>query len=103
MFEKNDDPYLFFSCGRWEHYHQATDTFEKLNYLKMAIFKDALLALIRATAEDEPRTESYDSTNDELYFLRKNVLPGLGMKNDSFTTREDINQLVKTILSEFNL
>ena len=29
-------PYLFFSCGRWEHYHQRSDTPEKLNYAKMA-------------------------------------------------------------------
>ena len=29
-------PYLFFSCGRWEHYHQRSDTPEKLNYEKMA-------------------------------------------------------------------
>jgi hypothetical protein len=29
-------PYLFFSCGRWKHYHQRSDTPEKLNYEKMA-------------------------------------------------------------------
>ena len=29
-------PYLFFSCGRWEHYHLRSDTPEKLAYEKMA-------------------------------------------------------------------
>jgi hypothetical protein len=38
-------PYLFFSCGRWEHYHQRSDTPEKLNYEKMARIA-ALLAVV---------------------------------------------------------
>jgi hypothetical protein len=29
-------PYLFFSCGRWQHYHQVTVTPDRLNYRKMA-------------------------------------------------------------------
>lgn len=28
-------PYLFFSCGQWEHYHRPTDTFDRLNLAKM--------------------------------------------------------------------
>ena len=38
-------PFLFFSCGRWEHYHQRSDTPEKLNYEKMARIA-ALLAQV---------------------------------------------------------
>jgi len=29
-------PYLFLSCGQWEHYHRPTDTPDRLNYDKMA-------------------------------------------------------------------
>ncbi len=36
VFRRNDVPYLFLSCGRWEHYHMPTDTPDKLNYEKMA-------------------------------------------------------------------
>ena len=35
VFRRNDVPYLFFSCGRWEHYHQPSDTPDRLNYEKM--------------------------------------------------------------------
>ena len=28
-------PFLFLSCGWWEHYHCSTDTFERLNLDKM--------------------------------------------------------------------
>jgi len=35
VFRRSGVPYLFFSCGHWAHYHQPTDTPEKLNYRKM--------------------------------------------------------------------
>jgi hypothetical protein len=36
IFRRTDVPYLFFSCGHWEHYHRRSDTPEKLNHEKMA-------------------------------------------------------------------
>ena len=36
VFRSNGIPYLFLSCGRWKHYHEPTDTPERLNYMKMA-------------------------------------------------------------------
>lgn len=36
IFRRNGVPYLFFSCGRWQHYHQATDTPDRLNYPEIA-------------------------------------------------------------------
>jgi hypothetical protein len=36
IFRVNRHPYLFFSCGHWPHYHQPSDTPEKLNYTKLA-------------------------------------------------------------------
>ncbi len=99
----NNDPYLFFSCGRWAHYHQASDTFEKLNYTKMAHFKNALLELTRLAAKQIPALGKYDSTPDELYFLRNNVLPGLGMQPDSFVARADIDKFVTLMLTKFSI
>ena len=32
IFRRNGVPYLFLSCGHWEHYHQPTDTPDRLNY-----------------------------------------------------------------------
>ena len=34
VFRQNGVPYLFLSCGRWEHYHKETDTPDRLNYLE---------------------------------------------------------------------
>lgn len=36
VFRRHGVPYLFLSCGRWAHYHQPTDTPDRLNYRKMA-------------------------------------------------------------------
>jgi hypothetical protein len=35
VFRISGVPYLFFSCGRWPHYHQPSDTPEKLDFMKM--------------------------------------------------------------------
>ena len=40
-------PFLFLSCGWWEHYHKQTDSFEKLNLGKMRNIAEALVALVR--------------------------------------------------------
>ena len=50
-------PYLFFSCGRWKHYHQRSDTPEKLNYEKMARIASLLTDVTLACAAcDLPKT-----------------------------------------------
>ena len=50
VFRKYGDPYLFLSCGRWKHYHQPSDTPEKLNYAKMARITQLLVGLTVALA-----------------------------------------------------
>jgi len=40
-------PYLFLSCGRWQHYHEESDTPDKLNYSKMARITDYTVSLVR--------------------------------------------------------
>ena len=40
-------PFLFLSCGWWPHYHQPTDTFEKLNLAKMGAIAAALVVMVR--------------------------------------------------------
>ena len=103
VYVTNKEPFLFFSCGRWAHYHQASDTFEKLNYAKMAIFKDALLSVIRSIASVIPERMVYDSTEDELFFLRRNLLPNLAMRDMPLQSRKDIDNLVDMMLRGFSL
>ena len=54
-------PYLFFSCGRWEHYHQRSDTPEKLNYEKMARIAALLADVTLACAACDLPTASGDT------------------------------------------
>ena len=55
-FMRADIPFLFYSCGRSEHYHAETDTPEKLDYAKMAAFTDHLTGVMLALANrtDKP-------------------------------------------------
>lgn len=45
-FDRAQIPFLFLSCGRWEHYHQVTDTPEKLAYPKIAATAGFLAELV---------------------------------------------------------
>jgi hypothetical protein len=46
-------PYLFLSCGQWEHYHRPSDTPERLDVAKMARTADLLEALVRDVSDRE--------------------------------------------------
>ena len=45
-------PFLFLSCGRWQHYHSPTDTIDVLDLPKMSRIADALEGLIRRIDAD---------------------------------------------------
>ena len=108
IFRTNERPYLLLTCGRWDHYHMASDTPEKLNYEKMAAVVPYLNDLVERISKSEMRgpSEAIDTTEIELYFLRKNVLPtlldGFGLNLD-LNTRSDIDQLVRMMTSQFEL
>jgi hypothetical protein len=51
VFRVHGVPYLFLTCGRWQHYHQPSDTPDRLNYDKMERTKNYLLALTRTLSE----------------------------------------------------
>jgi len=105
VFRVNRRPYLFLSCGHWAHYHQPTDTPEKLNYEKMAAIAGYLIETATAVAAAELRGpfEGYDTTNTELDFLRRAIGPmveAFGLKLES---RADIDRLVQTMVMQFGL
>ena len=53
------------TCGRWEHYHQVTDTPEKLDYPKIAASARWLTGLTRALcARSEPSRYVPQGTDD---------------------------------------
>lgn len=47
VFRMHERPFLFLSCGRWQHYHMPTDTPDRLNYDKMAAIAELVELLIR--------------------------------------------------------
>jgi hypothetical protein len=57
-------PFLFYSVGRWQHYHMPSDTPDKLNYVKMTAFAnhltDAVVALADRSDEPEYVSDGYD-------------------------------------------
>jgi hypothetical protein len=66
VFRKSGVPYVFFSCGRWKHYHEPTDTPDRLNYAKMAnITRLSFDVLLRA---DEAPLESSVGAEDPVAF-----------------------------------
>jgi hypothetical protein len=104
-FRLDQRPYLFFTCAHWEHYHQPTDTPEKLNYEKMAALVEYLsrvTGLVCASPLEGP-FEGYDSTDAELYFLRRVLGPiaeTMGLRLDG---RKDIDTVVDALSSHIGL
>ncbi len=73
VFNQNNRPYLFMSCGRWEHYHMPTDTPEKLNYEKMGSVAAYLAKVImQCDKTDFPQGGlMYDTVRTEAEFMNK--------------------------------
>lgn len=59
-------PFLFYTAGRWEHYHASTDTPDRLDYDKMTALATHLTDVVTATA-NRPDTPQYvpDGFDDE--------------------------------------
>ncbi len=58
-------PFLFYTCGRTEHYHEPTDTPDKLDYRKMAGLVDHLTLLMNSLAQRTDRpTYLLDGVDD---------------------------------------
>lgn len=107
VFRINKRPYLLLTCGRWEHYHSRTDTPEKLAYPKIEAITDYMSGLTErlCAASLTGPFEGYDTSETELYFLRKTIQPvidqmGLGLVLKS---RDDINSLVRLMTMNFDL
>jgi hypothetical protein len=107
IFRENGVPYLFLSCGRWEHYAQATDTPDRLNYKKMASITHYLCELLQELdlKEMERGTEEQFNETLELEIQQvkkilgpayKIVLKKMGIR--SIQTREDMTDFAEGLL-----
>jgi hypothetical protein len=103
IFRLNRRPYLFFSCGPSEDYHQPTDTSEKLNHLKMAALTSYLRDVVNGICSEDlcGPFEGYDSTPDELFFMQRS----LGHVAEAFgtepRTRADLDWIAGMFVDQF--
>lgn len=109
IFRENGVPYFFLSCGRWAHYHQITDTPERLNYQKMDKIRQQSYRLLcaldkRLLARNSSGQETY---HDTLELERSQMQGSFGLfwpfllkraKLKNVATRSDMNRLVESIL-----
>ena len=104
-FREDGRPYLFFSCGRWEHYHMRTDTPEKLNYEKMAAFAELLFAILPAICAQALTGpfEGYDSAPTECRFMNRSLGAMLEPMGMTVNNREDLTMVVGTLMGMFGL
>jgi hypothetical protein len=120
IFRLNSVPYLFLSCGQWQHYHRETDTPDRLNYLKMARIRDLVVSLCcqldttdlstddrRATPKSLENgvvdTAALESELIEAAFgsFLKPILPSTGLT--SLATRQDLDRLAAQFQGFFRL
>jgi hypothetical protein len=104
IFRRNDVAYLFFSCGRWQHYHQPTDTPDRLNYRKMARLTGLSMDLLSRIdgAGLEPFVENEDPVEFEAGTFRRSLgflYPGLlrwaGVRG--LHSRQEIDQVAEKL------
>lgn len=105
IFRINRRPYLFFSCGQWEHYHMPTDTPEKLDYEKMArmaVYLAGVVEKVSSTRLDGP-FEGYDSSTTELELMRKHANGIAKLLGLPLADARDMERLVHTMIARFGL
>ncbi|MBC8376276.1 MAG: M28 family peptidase [FCB group bacterium] len=105
VLRKHGEPYLFFTCGRWEHYHQQSDIPENLNYAKMARISQYLVGMIEALDSRGLMETSaeYDPVNMELYLLKRALGPYLDQQDIAIENREDIQKFVLNWIKQHQL
>jgi hypothetical protein len=59
-------PFLFLTCGRWEHYHQPTDRLEVLDLPKMAGIADVVESLVRRLDSHTPYSSALQAPTTDF-------------------------------------
>ena len=73
-------PFLFYSVGRWEHYHMPSDTPDNLDYAKMAALADHLTDVVVALAnrDDQPKYVADGYDDEATISSLEDILASLG-------------------------
>lgn len=68
-FWKNQVPFLFLTCGRWQHYHQPTDTPDKLDWPKLTATVRWLERLVRESCARPEGPVKFTQVHDDASTL----------------------------------
>ncbi len=103
VFRTNQNPFMFLSCGRWEHYHARTDTPDRLNYTKMAAIAGLVENMIRRV--DGARLAGPFDGGDTLALELETIGRHFGHVLGPMQVRErsDIDAFVGMAMSSFGL
>ena len=109
VFRENGVPYFFLSCGHWAHYHQPTDTPDRLNYRKMERITRQVCSLLssldsQALKRKGDRARVCDTLDLEIETMCRSFGPlwPLFLRRAGLTnieSRGDMDQLVGSILA----
>jgi hypothetical protein len=104
VFRAHQRPYLFLSCGRWQHYHMPSDTPDRLNYDKMAGIAALVESLIRRVDPLPLRGpfEGGDTLALELAGIERNFGKWLGHAA-RIVGRSGVDTFVNMAMSGFGL
>jgi hypothetical protein len=99
-FRRARRPYLFLSCGHWPHYHEPTDTPEKLDYAKMLRIQSFVEGCLRAAARHELAgpSERSDTTALEIELMERALGPYLRRARIALHGRADVDALVRSLV-----
>ena len=105
ILREEGQPYLFFTCGRWEHYHQESDTPEHLNYDKMEKVGRYLSKMIKHLdqVEIDLSASQSDPVEMELQLLKRAIGPYLEHKGIKMENRDDVQQFVLNWIRDYHL
>ena len=98
-------PYLFLTGGRWAHYHEPTDTPDRLDYARMVAIAEVLEALARDVAR-RPLAgpwEGYDTTSTDLATMRAGMGALLDAHGIGLRDRRDIDRVAGLLLQHWGL
>jgi len=108
VFRENGVPYLFLSCGHWQHYHQVTDTPDRLNYKKMAYITHYASELLAGMdVKDMPRGDR-EQFNETLPLEASQLKKVLGPAHNimlkqmgigAIDQREDMTRFANSLMS----
>ncbi|MBX7115442.1 MAG: M28 family peptidase [Myxococcaceae bacterium] len=87
-FWKKQVPFLFLSCGRWEHYHRPTDTPDRLDYDKIAATARWLEGFVRAMCARPEERFTFTESRDDRSTLESLLALLLPMSNASAPAKD---------------